>query len=337
MKLIWLEDFLTLIEAGTFSKAAQRRHVTQPAFSRRIAMLEHWLGVQLIDRRFRGAEPTPTAARFEPELRRLLAMTYELRNHMRAEALAQTKITLTMQHTLMITHLPQLLGRLQAEHPGSTFRVRTGNFDQCVTQLSCGEADLLLCFEMVGGLATAHPAEIERLHIGQETLLPVATPGHGAHLLRKPDEDLLVKLINYPEESFLGRAVRRDCLPGLIKNHTTETVCESAFTAGIKEMVLAGRGIAWLPQSLVQQELVDGKLISLQDALASSSLGIAIYRNAQSPHALIDALWSIFNKYGRHFFTQAPHADTDAEAVCLETTGKTQDLTLESSRNGGDQ
>lgn len=51
MTLSGFEDFLTLTGSGTFSKAAQQRNVTQPAFSRRIQMLENWLGVQLIDRK----------------------------------------------------------------------------------------------------------------------------------------------------------------------------------------------------------------------------------------------------------------------------------------------
>ena len=50
MELKWLEDFLQLVETGNFSRAAERRFVTQPAFSRRIRALEAWLGAELVDR-----------------------------------------------------------------------------------------------------------------------------------------------------------------------------------------------------------------------------------------------------------------------------------------------
>ena len=43
MELIWLEDYLALAETLNFSKAAEARHVTQPAFSRRIRALEDWV------------------------------------------------------------------------------------------------------------------------------------------------------------------------------------------------------------------------------------------------------------------------------------------------------
>ncbi len=44
MDLIWLEDFLAIAEEGGFSRAAERRHVTQPALSRRIKVLEEVAG-----------------------------------------------------------------------------------------------------------------------------------------------------------------------------------------------------------------------------------------------------------------------------------------------------
>ena len=50
MELKWLEDLLVLLEERSISRAAARRHVTQPAYSRRIRQLEAWLGVELVDR-----------------------------------------------------------------------------------------------------------------------------------------------------------------------------------------------------------------------------------------------------------------------------------------------
>ena len=59
MDLIWLEDFLAIAEEGGFSRAAERRHVTQPALSRRIKVLEEWLGTPLIERRSHTLTLTP--------------------------------------------------------------------------------------------------------------------------------------------------------------------------------------------------------------------------------------------------------------------------------------
>lgn len=50
MEFKWLDDFMSLRDLGNFSAAAQARHVTQSAFSRRIQALEVWVGVILFDR-----------------------------------------------------------------------------------------------------------------------------------------------------------------------------------------------------------------------------------------------------------------------------------------------
>ena len=46
----WIEDFLCLADTRSFSRAAGKRHSSQPAFSRRIQSLESWLGIELVDR-----------------------------------------------------------------------------------------------------------------------------------------------------------------------------------------------------------------------------------------------------------------------------------------------
>ena len=59
METKWLEDFVSLAETRSFSRSAQLRHVTQPAFSRRIQSLEAWAGTDLIDRSTYPTQLTP--------------------------------------------------------------------------------------------------------------------------------------------------------------------------------------------------------------------------------------------------------------------------------------
>ncbi|HEX2474430.1 MAG TPA: LysR family transcriptional regulator, partial [Lacipirellulaceae bacterium] len=62
MDLDWLKDFLALAEQGNFSRAADVRNVTQPAFSRRIRAMEDWIGVPLFVRGAQGTSLTPAGA-----------------------------------------------------------------------------------------------------------------------------------------------------------------------------------------------------------------------------------------------------------------------------------
>ncbi|MDI6837448.1 MAG: LysR family transcriptional regulator, partial [Rhizobiaceae bacterium] len=50
MESRWLEDFLSLVDTRNFSRSAEARYTTQPAFSRRIKSLEDWVGAKLFDR-----------------------------------------------------------------------------------------------------------------------------------------------------------------------------------------------------------------------------------------------------------------------------------------------
>lgn len=59
METKWLEDFVSLAETRSFSRSAQLRHVTQPAFSRRIQSLEAWAGTDLVDRSAYPTQLTP--------------------------------------------------------------------------------------------------------------------------------------------------------------------------------------------------------------------------------------------------------------------------------------
>ena len=58
LKLQDLHVLMTVVQAGTMGKAAQRLNTTQPNISRSIADLEHALGVRLLDRHRQGIEPT---------------------------------------------------------------------------------------------------------------------------------------------------------------------------------------------------------------------------------------------------------------------------------------
>ena len=66
MDLDWLRDFLALADERNFSRAADARHVTQPAFSRRIRALEDWIGAPLFERNAQGATLTPAGPISDP-------------------------------------------------------------------------------------------------------------------------------------------------------------------------------------------------------------------------------------------------------------------------------
>ena len=114
MQIRWVEDFLTLTDVRAFSRAAQRRNVSQPSFSRHIQALEDWLGVELIDRRVQGVQLTPAGRIFRGFAADLLKRTYDMRTVLRGQSPASDDVVrFSVAHTLSLTFFPQWLSRLK--------------------------------------------------------------------------------------------------------------------------------------------------------------------------------------------------------------------------------
>ena len=84
METKWLEDFVSLAETRSFSRSAQLRHITQPAFSRRIQALEAWAGVDLVDRSSYPTRLTPAGETLHAQALEMLGHLQLARNMMRA-------------------------------------------------------------------------------------------------------------------------------------------------------------------------------------------------------------------------------------------------------------
>ena len=86
METKWLEDFVSLAETRSFSRSAQLRHVTQPAFSRRIQSLEAWAGVDLVDRSSYPTRLTPAGKALYDRALEMLQLLHSTRAMVRAHS-----------------------------------------------------------------------------------------------------------------------------------------------------------------------------------------------------------------------------------------------------------
>src|SRR5215207_5730769 len=115
MNFLWVEDFLTLASTGNFSRAAEERHMTQPAFSRRIRALEEWLGVVLIDRTTHPAVLTEAGEWFRSVAQELVARVAQIPDEARAVADATSAtLRIASTHALSFTFLPSWLRGLES-------------------------------------------------------------------------------------------------------------------------------------------------------------------------------------------------------------------------------
>lgn len=174
MELKWLEDFVALAETSSFSRAAEARHITQSAFSRRIKQLEAWLGIALISRATMPAELTPAGRSFLSVAQESVRTLYSARDALRPTS-EPGMVRLAALHTLTMTFFPQWIQALG----GQTLGLRTslipdrGGIEANLAALVDGEADFFLTY--------AHPEvpfhldreRFDYLAIGREKVVPV--------------------------------------------------------------------------------------------------------------------------------------------------------------------
>ncbi|MFW3616394.1 LysR family transcriptional regulator [Billgrantia antri] len=295
MKIEWIEDFLALIDTGTFSQAAERRHVTQPAFSRRIRQLEEWLGVELIDRSSARLTLTPHAQSYEAPLRDWLARLYAMRSRIRVDAKRGPRAILTTQHTLTVSYLPRLLRYFRLRAPDARLQVSSSDRSDCIRHFQRGEADLLLCSELEGTPLFLDRSDIARAPLGMEQLIPVCAADRLGRPLFDLERETHLPLIGYDPDSFLGGILATPYQLDLQRRYDVEIVCETAFTIGIRELALAGLGIGWLPHGLIEEDLEAGKLVSLLEILGGPMLVVACYRKQSEGAPTVDTLWQLIS------------------------------------------
>jgi DNA-binding transcriptional LysR family regulator len=280
MNLSWLEDFLALAASGNFSRAAEERHMTQPAFSRRIRALEEWLGVELFDRSMQPARLTAAGEWLRPQAQDLLARVAGLPPQARAQAEASaTTLRLAATHALSFTFVPRWLQSLEAHTSGGPIRLVSDVLQRCEALLAQRQAQFVIAHAPAGGRAELDAAGVPSVVVGSDMLLPVHAPG-------APEGALLA----FGDESGLGRIVRQS-LGAELAAAGLRTVFTAYLASVLKTMALEGRGLAWLPQSLIREELGARRLQVAGPVHWRLPVEIRLYRDPQEMGAYAEAFW----------------------------------------------
>ncbi|WP_308428271.1 LysR family transcriptional regulator [Pigmentiphaga litoralis] len=293
MNFTWLNDFLTLAASGNFSRAARDCHMTQPAFSRRIRALETWLGVDLFDRSTHPVTLTDAGEWFRGVAEEITARVARVPDEARAVADASSStLRFVATHALSLTFLPTWLRGLESHAPIGPIQLVSDVMPQCESLMLQGRAQFMLCH--------AHPhlpvrlpdADFTSTEVGTDVLMPVVAAtaqGKPRHTLSRRSR-ARVPLLAYTPESGLGRIVR-DQRQAALDAAGAEPVFTAHLATVLKSMALDGRGIAWLPQSLMQEELAAGRLVDAGGAEWHLPIGIRLFRHRAAGAAAAEAFW----------------------------------------------
>jgi LysR family transcriptional regulator, hypochlorite-specific transcription factor HypT len=305
MHLIWLEDFLAIAEEGGFSRAAERRHVTQPALSRRIKALEDWLGTPLFERSSHTLTLTPAGETFravaEDLLRRVLAGREEALEVARLKA---ETIYFAATHALSQTFFPDWIRR--TEGTSAAIQLVASNFAACEKLLLDAEVHFLLTHHHPSLTSRLDTDHFQRIELDSDVLIPVSapSPARAARGTRRrraepryvlPGSDAApLPYLSYHPGSGVGRIVTAF----LAAKDPTACLVPS-FAAPMMlliDMAREGRGITWAPRNLVRDDLANGRLLHAGTQDWEVRISICLFRSRARATSAAEAFWSAIQK-----------------------------------------
>jgi DNA-binding transcriptional LysR family regulator len=178
MELAWLEDYLALSETLNFSRAAEARHVTQPAFSRRIRALEGWIGAALFTRTTHGVALTPAGAYFHNQAQVLTRALHQLRRDtLEASGRGARLLSIAATHALSFTFFPKWVRGNERVLALGNLNLISDSMQACEQMMLRGDAQFLLCHYHRDISSPVASGQFKSIVVGADTLVPLCARG----------------------------------------------------------------------------------------------------------------------------------------------------------------
>lgn len=297
MRLEWIEDLLAIVRAGSLNRAAEKRYLTQPAFSRRIKSIEEYVGVELLDRNHKPAQLRAPILEQQGRLEALAAELRDLVNDLRQnERQAANRIVIACQHAITASIAPALVKRIDQE-ADIRVRLRSEGRADCFALLLTKQADLTITYRSADERLPIDAEFLEELPLGEELLVPVFSREH-RHLIDSGLELGEIPVIAYPPDVFLGDVLGREVFPQLRSVVVTSERAETALTPAALQLARAGVGVAWVPRALAASHIEDGSLVELDEPFGRVALQVGAVRLSGRKATAEDNVWRIIKESG---------------------------------------
>lgn len=249
-----LKAFLAVAETGSFSAAAERLHLTQPAVSKRVSQLEQQLDTLLFDRVGRAVLLTDAGHTLLPLARDILFALRDARQRVQdLRVPVSGHLSLVTSHHIGLHRLPEVLRQFAASYPRVQLDIQFKDSEQAHQSVLTGEFELGIVTR-----SSEHDDRLAREPVWHDPLVFVAAPGHPLSSLKT------VSLVNLslhpallPDRRFLTTRVVEE----LFRAHGLELniVMSTNYLETIKALISVGYGWGVLPRIKVE----DSQLIRL--------------------------------------------------------------------------
>lgn len=279
-----LRAFSTVLRSGSFTRAAGLLHITQPALTVQIRQLEEGLGLRLLDRTPRGAEPTAAgrelARSLDPLLQELDVTIAGLQDlAARRRGVARLAVLPSVASGL----LPAAIARLHARHPDLEVRVREAVTGQVYELVRSGQVDIGIATDLEPG------PEFLLQPLFEDRIMAMLPPGHAMAALREIPLPALARerLLLLERDSSIRRLVDHAFAQA---GHIVSPAQEAVHTGTLVSMARAGLGIVLLPSSAAEIGFVPQLAVRPVGAPAIRRTVSLVRRSDRSPPVAAVAL-----------------------------------------------
>jgi DNA-binding transcriptional LysR family regulator len=268
-----LAAFCAVVEKKSFSQAAERLGVTQPAVSLQIRALEKRLGTQLLDRSGRRVEPTESGLRLYRNAQRMLALEEQLLDELSQEDRISGRFELGASTGPGGSVVPLLLGELQRAHPEISVALTVSDTHRIVELVADRAIEL-----GVVGFAHRHRSVVFEPLFRDEVVL-ACPPGHPfAGKTVSLDELRSETLILMQEGAGVREAIEDELRRAGIRLRDFDVRLELGLQESVRSAVEAGFGVTFISRSAIEAPLVAGTLTEARVAGLEPSREIFLVR-----------------------------------------------------------
>ena len=253
-----LAAFCAVVERRSFSQAAERLHVTQPAVSLQVRALERRLGTQLFDRSGRQVEPTEAGWRLYRGAQRLLALEEQLVSDVAASSDGELAGHLVIGASTgpAAIVLPVLLCEFQQEHPRTRVVLTVSDTQTVVERVATRELEL----GIVGAARRHRGIRFEPFFSDQVIL--ACPPGHRFAGRTVTLDELREEPLILMQDGAGVRQIVEDALrKRSIRLRDLDVRLELGLQESVRRAVEAGYGVTFISRAAIESNLEAGTLV----------------------------------------------------------------------------
>jgi DNA-binding transcriptional LysR family regulator len=247
MELAWIEDFLALAHTQNFTHAAAQRCTTQPAFSRRVRLLEEWLGVTLFQREMRPVQLTPSGEEF---LRRAQRMREDILDARRIAMSSKSYYPKALRIYSTTAIAVGILPKWFKKTGDVNFSILTSSTGGCLEALRQKRADQIF---LPWFASDVEDSQLRYKKIADDNLMLIES-AHTDKRLAFKDKTLRGALMMYAPGTIFGQQIAA-YMEKIKVVHDGDIMCESSSAETLLAFAKQGQGAAWVSQSLMDQNV----------------------------------------------------------------------------------